>query len=96
MSHRNRRPLGYYVIKAVRITGWLLLALMALYIVSGYALAGMLGCDRLMGPRTAEGLHITWKLDRPLVVLLAVHAGGAAWLAMRRWGWIGNRKKPSG
>ena len=75
------------------MTGWLLLVLMVAYIVSGYALAGTFGLDRLMSERTANDIHISWKLDRPLLVILAVHAGGASWLAMRRWGWIGRRKK---
>lgn len=92
MTRRRARPFGYYVVKAVRWTGWLLLALMVLYILSGYALSGTFGLDGLMSEATATAVHVNWKLDRLLLVLLIVHAGGATYLAMRRWGWIRTRK----
>jgi succinate dehydrogenase/fumarate reductase cytochrome b subunit len=85
------RPFGYYVVKAVRVSGWFLLALMVLYICSGYALTGECGFDRTMSARTAEVLHL--KLDVPLLVAFVVHAAGAIWLAFRRWGWIKARKR---
>ena len=95
MAKARPRPLGYYVVKAVRISGWCLLVLMVLYIVSGYALSGTLGFDRLMDVRTAEALHLYVYLDWPLVGLLVVHVAGVTYLSMRRWGWIGPRKRKS-
>jgi len=92
-TRRRSRSFGYYVVKTMRFTGWLLLAMMVLYIVSGYALVPEFGCDRLMSTRTAEALHIAWKLDRLLVPVFAVHSFGAMYLAFRRWGWIKTRRK---
>jgi len=93
MTASRPRSFGYYVVKAIRFTGWCLLVMMVLYIVSGYALIPEFGCQHLMGTKTAEALHITWKLDRLLVPVFLVHSSGAIWLAMRRWGWIGSRRK---
>ena len=93
MTPPRSRPFGIYVIKAVRISGWFLLALMVLYIVSGYALAEEFGCDRILSDVLATDLHVNWKLDRLLVVFVLVHAGGATYLAMRRRGWIKPRRK---
>lgn len=93
MARATSRPFGYYVIKAIRVTGWFLLALMVLYIISGYALAEEFGCHRIMGEKLAMALHVNWQLDRVLVVLVVVHAGGASYLAMRRRGWIKPRRK---
>ena len=88
----KRRTFGYYVIKAVRISGWFLLVLMLIYISSGYALRGEFGLDRLMTTRTAEILHLSPKLDRPLVIAFLIHVAGAGYLSMKRWGWIKRRK----
>lgn len=85
------RRFGYYVVKAVRISGWVLLILMVVYICSGYALTGEYGFDRLMSPTAAEVLHL--KPDAVLLAALGVHAGGAIYLALRRWGWIRTRPK---
>ena len=93
MPTSQPRPFGYYVLKALRFTGWLLLVMMVLYIVSGYALVPEFWCDRLMKTKTAEALHITWKLDRLLVPVFLVHSVGAVYLAMRRWGWIRSGRK---
>jgi len=46
-----------------------------------------------MGEKLAMALHVNWQLDRVLVVLVVVHAGGASYLAMRRRGWIKPRRK---
>jgi len=84
----KRRSFGYYAVRAVRVSGWFLLALMVLYIVTGWALGGVFGLDRVMSEKTATDLHVNWKLDRLLIVLLAVHVGAAAYLALRRKRWI--------
>jgi len=86
------RPFGYYVVRAVRISGWLMLPLLVLYVCTGYALAEWFGMHRLLSEKTATALHVNWKLDRLLVLLLVVHAGGAAYLALRRSRWFRTRK----
>ena len=81
------------VVRAVRISGWFLLAWMVLYVISGYALAEEFGCDRILSEALATDLHANGKLDRLLVVFLAVRAFGATVLALRRRGWIKPRGK---
>jgi len=81
-----------YALKAVRASGWLLLGIMLLYLVSGFALCGELGLDRLLSVGAALRLHkgFVW----PLVALLAVHVVASAYLALRRWGWISWPERP--
>ena len=88
---KKRRTFGYYAVKTVRVSGWVVLALMVPYVCSGYALTGEYGCDRLMCTRTAEVLHL--RFDELIILVFAVHVGFAAYLAMRRWGWIRTGRK---
>jgi len=91
MATATPRPFGYYVVKTVRFSGWFLLVMMVLFIVSGYALTGEYGLHRVMGPRTAEVIHL--KLDEVLVAGFLVHVAAALYLALRRWGWIKRRRR---
>ncbi|MHC4716770.1 MAG: hypothetical protein ACYS5V_07365 [Planctomycetota bacterium] len=89
MAARNVR---YYLVKCVRITGWALLALGAAYLLSGYATCGKLSLGAALRPREAMGWHKA--LDIPFIALFLAHAAPAAYLALRRWGWIGPKAKP--
>jgi len=81
----------YYLVKAVRISGWFLLGLVLLFLVSGYSMCGEFGFDRLVGSDTALTIHKA--IDIPLLVFFLIHAVAATYLAFRRWGWIkGSRK----
>lgn len=80
------------LLRAIRITAWPLLALMLVFIASGYALSGQYGFGRVLEAETALKLHRLF--DIPLVVLFVVHSAGGAYFALRRWGWIGKRKTP--
>jgi hypothetical protein len=87
-----RRTPHYYLLKLARLSAWLLLPLVIVYIGTGFALCGKLGFSRWMDLQTALAIHQLF--DWPLVVLFLLHATIASYFAMRRWGWIGNRKKP--
>lgn len=89
-TEANEKPFGWYVVKAVRLSGWVLLVLMIVFTATGYGLTGKYGFTRLIGKRVSEVLH--YELDEVLLVVLALHVAAAAWLAMRRWGWIGRKK----
>jgi hypothetical protein len=80
------RKRDYYLLKTVRTSGWLLLALMTLYLVTGFALCGRMGLNRLMDAQTALAIHQFF--DWPLVAVVVVHAAITVYFAMRRWGWI--------
>jgi hypothetical protein len=81
----------YYLLKLARLSGWLLLPLVILYIGTGFALCGKLGVDKWIDLRTALAIHQIF--DWPLVGLFILHATITSYFAMRRWGWIKNRKE---
>jgi hypothetical protein len=80
----------YYLLKLARLSGWLLLPLMIIYIGTGFALCGMCGFEGWMNSRTALAIHKLF--DWPLLVLFVLHAAITSYFAMRRWGWIKNRQ----
>jgi uncharacterized membrane protein len=84
-----RKSLHYYLLKLARLSGWLLLPLVVIYIGTGFALCGKLGFDKWMDPQTALVMHQLFV--RPLVALFVLHATITSYFAMRRWGWIKNR-----
>jgi len=81
---------SYYLIKLLRLSGWLLLPMMVLYIGTGFVLCGKLGFEKLMDVQAALTIHRIF--DWPLVGLVAVHAAVGVYLSFRRWGWIKSRK----
>ncbi|MBL7134925.1 MAG: hypothetical protein ISS78_12560 [Phycisphaerae bacterium] len=87
----GKRTINYYLIKTVRLSGWILLPVMLLYIGTGFALCGKLGFSEALNVQKALAIHKIF--DWPLVAVFLVHAIVAVYLAMRRWGWIGKRKK---
>ena len=86
-----RKTFHYYLLKLARLSGWLLLPLVIVYIGTGFALCGMFGMSRWMSLQTALKIHQVF--DWPLVGLFFTHAAITSYFAMRRWGWIKNRKK---
>ena len=86
----SKHTAHYYLVKTARLSGWLLLPLMVIYIVTGFALCKVLGFDRLIDYRQAFEIHRVF--DWPLVAAFLLHASITSYFAMRRWGWIKNRK----
>jgi hypothetical protein len=86
----RKRTTHYYLIKIARLSGWLLLGLMVLYIGTGFALCGKFGVDRLIDKDTALFIHQVF--DWPLVSIFSVHACIVSYFAMRRRGWIRKRR----
>jgi len=80
------KSLNYYLTKLVRVTGWLLLALMTIYIVTGFSLCGKLGVSAALDPESALVIHKIF--DWPLVAVFLLHSSLTVYFAMRRWGWI--------
>jgi hypothetical protein len=80
------KSVNYFVMKVNRLSAWVLLALMAIYIVTGFALCGKLGVSRLIDTQTALFIH--QMFDWPLVAALAVHAATSIYFAVKRWRWI--------
>ena len=81
-----RKRATYYFVKITRVSGWLLLAVVLICIVSGLSMCGQFGFEKLMSNATAHAVHKTFVW--PLLVLFLVHAFTSVYLALRRWGWI--------
>jgi len=79
----NARSTHLLLIKIVRLSGWFLLVVTLLYIMSGYALCGRFGFGRLIGPSSALRLHKT--LNVPFVALFLLHSLPSIYLAVKRW-----------
>ena len=84
---------NYYLVKTARVSGWLLFVLVLIYIVTGFVLCSKLGFDRLIEIQTARNIHEV--LDWPFVAIFVVHSLVTIYFAMRRWGWIKPRSKPT-
>jgi hypothetical protein len=85
----TRKNTHYYLLKTARLSGWLLLPLVLLYICTGYVLCGKFGFAALMSLETATQIHKLF--DVPLVILFLAHALLCVYFAFRRWGWIKNQ-----
>ena len=62
----RKRTWNYYLIKTARLSGWLLLPLLVIYIGTGFALCGMFGFSQLIDMQTALEIHRVF--DWPLVI----------------------------
>lgn len=83
------RTTHYYLLKLLRLTGWLLLPLMLLFVVTGFSMAGKYGFNKLVGPQYSLAVHKSF--DLPIVVLFLAHSLLGVYLSLRRWGWIGRK-----
>jgi len=86
-----KKNIHYYLLKTARLSAWLLLLLMLLYILTGFALCGELGMSRLMDLQTALNIHKVFEW--PLVALFPIHASITIYFSFRRWGWIKSKNK---
>ena len=85
-----KRNVHYYLLKTARISGWLLLLLMIVYIVTGLAMRGEFGLGKVLSPEEAKIIHQDFRW--PLLVAFLVHVSITIYFAMRRWGWIKNKR----
>ncbi len=83
--------LNVILLKIVRWSGWLLLPLILLFLLTGYILDSRFGLSRLLDTNSALTFHR--MLHVPLIVLVLAHSLPAAYLAMQRWGWIKPRER---
>ena len=88
------RTLNYYLMKVVRVSGWLLFVLVLGYVLTGFSLCGKLGFSRVLDIQTALTIHKFF--DWPLVAVFAVHSAATIYFALRRWGWITTRTRSLG
>ena len=87
----TKRSVNFYLLKTVRISGWVLFFIMVLFIATGFALCGKFGFSKVLSTQKALTIHKIF--DFPLILLFLVHSLTAIYLAFRRWGWIKKRTK---
>ena len=78
--------LNFVLLKMVRWSGWLLLLVVMLFLLTGYIMDGRYGFGKLLDEKSALTFHR--MLHLPLIVLVLAHCLPAVYLAFRRWGWI--------
>ena len=83
--------LNFILLKIVRWSGWPLLPLLLLFLLTGYIMDGRYGFSRLLDEKSALTFHR--MLHVPLILLVLVHSVPAVYLAMQRWGWIKHHEK---
>jgi hypothetical protein len=86
-----RARVNYWLMKTARVSGWLLLPLVILYILTGFALCGEYGFSKVISPEAALNIH-KW-FEWPLVGVVLAHSSTTIYFALRRWGWIKRRTK---
>lgn len=84
-----KKSVNFYLLKTVRLSGWVLFFIMILFIVTGFALCGKLGFSKVISTRDALAIHKIF--DFPLIVFFMLHSLIGIYLAFRRWGWIKKR-----
>jgi predicted heme/steroid binding protein len=77
----DRFPWLRFMIKLDRLAAWMLLIVMLLFAVSGYAMT-----KGLFDPGLARKLHMAWLGGIGLVAFV-VHTSWGIHLAFKRWGW---------
>jgi hypothetical protein len=79
------------LLKVVRWSGWPLLPLILLFLLTGYIMDGRYGLSRVLDEKSALAFHRL--LHVPLIVLVLAHSLAAAYLALQRWGWTRPRSE---
>ena len=83
--------LNFVSIKIIRWSGWLLLPLVMLFLLTGYIMDGRYGFGKLLDEKSALTFHR--MLHLPLIVLVVAHVVPAVYLAFQRWGRIKHREE---
>ncbi|MFC1586987.1 hypothetical protein ACFL54_01645 [Planctomycetota bacterium] len=80
------KPLKYYLVKINRITGWVLFALIIIFIFTGFASTGRYGFSKWMLPDKAVGIHqlLIW----PVISIFVIHSMLNMYFSFKRWGWL--------
>ena len=78
--------LSFVLLRVVRWSGWPLLPVVLLFLLTGYTIDGRYGLGALWDEKSALAFHR--MLHLPLIILVLVHSLAAVYLALQRWGWI--------
>jgi hypothetical protein len=87
----DMNKLNLVSLKMMLWSGWLLLPLVMLFLLTGYIMDGRHGFGKLLDEKSALTFHR--MLHLPLIVLVVAHVVPAVYLAFQRWGWIKHREE---
>jgi cytochrome b subunit of formate dehydrogenase len=82
---------GYYLVKVGRLSGWLLLAMIVVYLITGYAMCDRYEMKRLISVEAAQVIHR--EFDIVLLYGFVIHVSVAVYFALRRRGWLKRRAR---
>jgi len=69
---KNKFNFNRFLININRISAWLLLFLIIIFIITGLSMIGMLGMDKIVSVSFSAFLHKT--LDWPIIILFFMHS----------------------
>jgi thiosulfate reductase cytochrome b subunit len=81
-----RRPLQWYLHKANRISGYVLFAIIPLFIISGLAMTGEYGLHKLLSADSGWKMHYVMRW--PVVGFFVIHSAISWYFSFQRWGWV--------
>ncbi len=71
--------------KANRLSAWICFLLVIIFIITGFAMTGQFGMDKIIGVRLADRLHSDNTLIWLLIISLTVHSLVCIRNALKRW-----------
>ena len=71
------------LVKLNRICAWLLIPLILLFYISGFAITGEYGLNEILDPNKALRMHSI--LAMPTLVCFLAHVGISVFFAIKRW-----------
>ena len=81
-----RRSLQWYLHKVNRISGYVLFVVIVLLVVSGLAMTGRYGFDKLFSAQTGWKIHSAMRW--PVIGFFVIHASVSWYFSFRRWRWV--------
>jgi len=74
------------LVKINRLSGWLLIPLFLIYIITGYSMTGEYGMNKVVSLHLARTIHLNFS--GLFILLFLLHVCTSIYLALRRWGII--------
>lgn len=76
------KHLNSKLLRISRLSAWVLLPLIIIYIITGFSMTGRYGFNKLISIRPATLLHD--KLCIPLIIFFVLHTGISIYFAFKR------------
>ena len=73
---------NFWLLKASRISAYVLLVLSVMYLVTGFSMTGLYGMHRFVDKGLAAYVHL--NLHLPFILLLVLHCGIDVYFVLKR------------